>query len=947
MNIELQVLGGVEVLVDGQPVDVGHARQRCVLAVLAVAANRTVSLDQLVERVWAERAPARARDTAHNYLSRLRRALAGAEGVAIVRRTGGYRLTLDERSVDLHLFRHLVATARETSDDSLALDLYERALGLWRGEPFTGLDTPWLAGVRLQLAAERTTVRSEHIDRALRAGRHASVLATLRSWVTHNPLDENLTGQLMLALYRSGRQAEALKAFRDLRAALAAELGVDPAHPLERLHQRMLTGDPVLTAPPAPDLGGGSVPRRGPSPTVPGARGPAALPTPAELPADTRHLVGRSVALAELDGSLLDTRGRPSVLHVRGMAGVGKTALVVHWSHRIAGRFPDGQLFVDLCGHALVPPRESGDVLTHFLVALGVPLNQIPFQAVDRAGLYRSTLAGKRVLIVLDNAVSAEQVRPLLPGSASCAVVITSRNELDGLIVSHDAHPVTLDVLSDADARHLLTVALGHHHLTAEPAAMAILARLCGNLPLALRIVAAHLTGRDNRVRPLIDRLSRDGRLDVLQIANDPHLAVRTALDLSYQTLDPPARQLFRRCGLAPGDLDEHVAAALLDVPPAEAALVLDRLAQAHLIQRDNAGRYRVHDLVREHAAELCDTEETDDERLAALGRVLAWYLRTADQADRTLAPYRPRLDLPPDTPTSPPPLEFAGHDGALAWCVAEQGTLATATRLAARHGLHHLAWRIPAALHQFSLLCQGRPEVSACFRMGLDSARQAGDHPGIAAMLYGLGLALEQTTRLTDAAAHYQQALEHFRAGTIRWGEAVVLNSLGTVSRKLGRLDAAVDCFRRSSAVFTELDIRWGVGLNLYSQAEAHRQDGKIDEALRCYRESVVISRESGSAWGEAVGLVRIADTYHQDGRVADALTHYERALTVGGDTGDQAGKAVVLTQCGRMAKELGRDRDSADYWTRAVAIFDELGDERAAEIRTLLGSSDAAPDT
>ncbi|HEX8344780.1 MAG TPA: AfsR/SARP family transcriptional regulator, partial [Actinoplanes sp.] len=498
MAVEFAVLGAVEARINGRSVDLGHARQRSVLGVLLVEAARPVPIDELVGRVWGESAPRQAASALYSYLSRLRRAVADAPGVEIKRQPGGYLLTADPQAVDVHRFRRLLTLARTSKSDASAAELFAQAMELWRGEPFAGLDTPWLSSVRHTLCSERFAAELDRNDVLLRLGRHGELLPVLSAAVVEHPLDERLAEQSMLALYRCGRQADADEQYRRIRGCLADELGSDPGAALRRLHERILAADPCLAAGPAPAAPVDDAPvndAHGSDAAVADAQPAVPAPVPAQLPADVRAFTGRTEELAALDRLL----GRPdgdgqqpvadpvTIAVLSGTAGVGKSALAVRWAHRVREEFSDGQLYVNLRGYDLEQPVAAADALAWFLTALGVRGPEIPLETDERAGRYRSEVAGRRMLVLLDNASSVEQVRPLLPGTGSCLVLITSRDSLPGMVAVHGAERVTLDLLPLPDAVALLRRLIGAR-VDDEPAAAEELAAACARLPLALRI---------------------------------------------------------------------------------------------------------------------------------------------------------------------------------------------------------------------------------------------------------------------------------------------------------------------------------------------------------------------------------------------------------------------------------------------------------------------------
>ncbi|MGV9367872.1 BTAD domain-containing putative transcriptional regulator [Amycolatopsis sp. NPDC003731] len=491
--MKLRVLGDVEAWIEDRRIEVGHVRQRCVLAVLVMEANRVVTVDQLLERVWSQHPPRRDRQVLRTYLSRLRLLLCPA-GVAIERRPTGYVLLAAPDTIDVHQFHRLVTQARAADDDKLALGLFDQALGLWRGEPFAGLTTPWLDTVRAGLTRERDAANLDHIDVALRRGQYTSLLPTLSTLASDNPFDERVAGQLMVALYCVGRQADALAHYQHARKHLAEELGTDPGPQLQQLHQRILDADPTLTPPP----------------TAINSSTAAEVesPVPRQLPAPPQWFTGRGTELARLDEALTaeqeevpqqsGTRAAAVVISaIGGAGGIGKTWLTLAWAHQHTERFPDGQLFVNLRGFSLTQePMASEVAVQGFLDALGVDPGRIPTDLDAQAALYRSLVADRRMLIVLDNAATTEQVVPLLPGSPTCTVLITSRHRLASLIDRHGTRHLQLDVLTHDEARALLAARLGADRVTAEPGVVDELVALCEGYPPALSITARHAATR-------------------------------------------------------------------------------------------------------------------------------------------------------------------------------------------------------------------------------------------------------------------------------------------------------------------------------------------------------------------------------------------------------------------------------------------------------------------
>ncbi|WP_214107646.1 AfsR/SARP family transcriptional regulator [Acrocarpospora catenulata] len=668
--MRFRVLGTLEVRSDShRVVRLGAAKQRVLLAVLLLNVNRPVRVDHIVDALWPQRPPRTAAVALRTYVSALRQVLGLAgrvEPPLLSTVPGGYELRLTPADLDLLTFEELAAQGQRALTEGQPVVAAERlrgALGLWRGRPFEdvaldpSLETEVIRLEERKLAAQETWIESQ-----LTLGRHVELLAELGALVAEQPLRERLQAQWMLALYRSGRQAEALRAYQDLRHRLVHELGVEPSPPLRRLHHQILAGHSAL-APPSP---------------LPQA-------VPRELPRDIGSFTGRAAELAFLhDLAGTGDPGGPVIAAIDGMAGVGKTTLAVHAAHQLAERYPDGQLFVDLRGFTRGgSPVDPADALDQMLRSLGVPGERIPHSPDARAALYRTALAGRRMLILLDNVAEEAQLRPLLPGSPHCLILITSRRRLAGL---EDVRPLSLDVMPRRDAVTLFTRTAGEQRVSdAPPDLLDEIVELCGRLPLAIRIAAARL-----RVRPgwtpahLADRMrDHQNRLGELEVGR---LSITAALDLSYQHLTPGQQDMYRLLGLHPGpDIERHAAAALVGTTPDHAGRLLDELVDAHLLQEPTPGRYRFHDLPRAHATATLADEDTDHDRRAALTRLFDHYIQTATRAITTA--HTPHQDPAPRTQ-------------ALDWLNAELVNLLSTAIHATRHNWPTQALALTAPLH-------------------------------------------------------------------------------------------------------------------------------------------------------------------------------------------------------------------------------------------------------
>ncbi|MEV1243704.1 BTAD domain-containing putative transcriptional regulator [Nonomuraea sp. NPDC049750] len=613
--LKIGLLGAVRAWHGHQEVLLGPPRQRAVLALLALEAGRTVSVERLIEGLWGERAPTGARGMVQGYVSRLRPALARAN-VTIAYYSQGYLLRLAAEQVDVHEFRNAVARARTMESAEARATGLRRALALWRGEPLSGVSGGGLLDLlRDALVEERLAVTEECLNAETRAGRHAGLVPELIALVAENPFREGLVGLLMLALYRAGRRVDALERYERTRRRLIEELGLDPSPELRQLRQRILRGKvSTIRSPDLFALTGSALTE---SALNEGETWEASA-MPAQLPPEPGQFTGRAAELRLLDSAA--TGGDTAAISmVTGTGGVGKTALAVHWGHRMRSLFPDGQLYVNLRGHSPERPLRPIEALGQFLRGLGMPAERVPHAEEEASAAYRSLLADRRVLVILDDAGSEEQVRPLLPGGRRCATVITSRDRLTGLVARDGAIPVPLGMLAPDEAGTLVGRLLGDERLAAERDAARELARACGYLPLALRVAAAGVLGRPaGGIAGQVRRLAGT-RLSLLAVNGDPHAAVRGAFDLSYRRLDPPSRRLFRLLGLVPGPtFTAETAAALSGAPPGETDLLLCRLAAAHLIEEGEPGRYTFHDLMREYARERARAEESELDRTHA-----------------------------------------------------------------------------------------------------------------------------------------------------------------------------------------------------------------------------------------------------------------------------------------------------------------------------------------
>jgi DNA-binding SARP family transcriptional activator/tetratricopeptide (TPR) repeat protein len=945
------LLGSLQVRVDGAAVAVPAARQRALLAVLAVRAGELVPTDELAETVWDGTPPARAAATIRNYVKRLRCRLGPAAGHIVTCRPG-YRLEVAEDELDLRLFTRLCrdgGAAVRAGDWAAAFGGLGQALGLWRGAPFADAgcerlqreQAPSLAELRLQAA-------EWHAEAGLALGRHAELASELAGWCAAEPLRERFAALRMLALYRSGRQADALATYQQARQMLVNELGMEPGEELRRLHQQILARDPALAAPAERD----AVPpdgRTAPS-SAPGGEPDAARALPRQLPAAVARFAGRSgelgmrAGLAEQAAS--GAGGTVVISAIGGTAGVGKTALAVRFAHQVAGLFPDGQLYADLRGFspsgAPVPPAR---VVQGFLAALGVAPQVIPADADAQAALYRSVLAGKRVLVVLDNAHDAAQARPLLPGSAGCLVVVTSRSQLAGLAAVEGARLLPLGLLTEQEARELLAGRLGAGRVEADPEAVAELIRLCARLPLALAVTAARAAARPEH--PLADLAAElravGGPLDALDIG-DPTASVRSVFSWSYQQLSPAPARLFRLLGIHPGpDITASAAASLAGVEPAQAHHLLAELARAHLVAEHAPGRYAFHDLLRAYAAEQARALDGEAARRAAVGRALDHYLHTAYAAAVLVNPSHMSLRIAPPEPSITSE-HLVSQRQALAWFEAEHHVLLAAAALAAGTGFDRHAWQLPLAIGDYLDADGHWHELAAVARTGLDAATRLGEVGGQAAAHRILAGAHAQLARYDLANAHLADSLEQYRRLGDQAGQAIVHRTVAWVSDLQERYAETLGHCERALVLFQAVGDQVEQARTLATIGWCHAHFGGHREAREVCQRALALLRERGHRLYEAGIWDNLGYVEHQSGDHVAAVACYERALAMFREFGDRYCQATVLAHLGDTRHAAGQRQEARRAWQEAVAILDALHHPYAGTVRARL-RQDAEP--
>jgi len=905
LAVEFRLLGPVRVTAGGEAIAIGGRQRKALLTVLLLHANRVVGADQLAGVLWGTRQPRTARSTLHVRISQLRRVLAeaGIGADRLVFRPPGYLLRVAAGELDLQRFTTLADQGREqfaAGGHRQAAELLHEAVELFSGTPFEDVTAPALDGERARLQQRRLAVLADRLDADIRVGRHTTVLDELAALVDQHPLDERLRGLLMLALHRSGRRSAALAQYRQARQLFADRLGLEPSEDLRRLEKAILTDDPALRAPTADPV-----------------------PVPAQLPAALPHFVGRADDLRRLDELVPrdDAVAAPVVVSaIGGIAGIGKTALAVHWAHLVRLRFPHGQLYVNLQGFdPAAAPVAPTDALRTLLDGLGVTPQRVPHSVDAQASLYRSILARRRVLVLLDNARDAEQVRPLLPGSPGSMALVTSRNQLTGLAVTDGARLLMLEAFDPSGSRKLLSERIGSARVAAEPSAIDQIVQRCAGLPLALSVVAAQAAANPAVALAALAADLASSELDSLTVG-DIASDVRVVFSSSYRVLSDHTRRLVRLIGLHPGpDITVAAAASLAAITPDEARAGVTELVRAGFVIEHIPGRFTMHDLLRAYAAEMARQHETAAQRQAALDRATDHYLHTACDAAHALIPHGDRYE--PGAPTAGVvPERIIGRPGALAWFTDEQAVLLAVFRTAAAAGSDRRVVDLAWSLARFLDLRRRYHDLTATQKHALAAAERLGDGAGRARAHRLIGLAASRQARHDEAREHltaalrlnqqrddhtavghtsmtlaqlaaqagdYTLSLEHakaahaaFVAGDQSYGQAHALNAIGWYHAKLRQYDSALDFCARAAARAGELGDAHGVASASDSLGYAHHHLGDHQQAAECYRRAAEIYAEADDRYFEADTLLHLTDTLQAMGRTPEAVEAAERAL-------------------------------------------------------------------
>jgi DNA-binding SARP family transcriptional activator/tetratricopeptide (TPR) repeat protein len=906
--MEFRTLGPIELWSAGQRQDLGSARARSLLAMLLLTPRAVIPVETLIDRLWDTRPPPKARESLSVYVARLRSSLRRAVGdkARLVGRTqGGYLLDVDPETIDVHQFRRLrrQATALAASGDyDNASGLLREADGLWRGQPLAGIRGEWVMRMRDALDEERRAAITELIGFELELGRHAELVGELRHLLTRYPLDETLIAHQMTALYRNGRPGDALSLYRETRSRLIEEQGAEPGAVLTGLHQRMLGADPGLAGR--------------------GSERPVAQPVaPDTLPPETTDFVGRESELRLLTG---DHDSGPWVAVIEGMPGVGKTALAVRAARLLAGRYPDGTLCLNLNSHSPgSPPLEPAEALHHLLQMLSVPPTQIPKSVSERAALWRAHLSRRRAVVILDDAAAADQVRPLLPLSGQSLILITTRRRFPSLA---GARTITLDVLSVHEASTLFRRIAGERQALDEDRVAATVG-LCGRLPLAIQLTAGRIALAE---APSLDDLIEEWSQSAAGLTGTGGASpeVIAAFDLSYRALTPGHQRFFRLLGISPcATHSPAAAAALAGRTAAEAEQALDVLLDCHLITPAGGGQYQLHDLIRGYAAARARRDDTPVEQRHAVTRLLDYYLRTADLADRSRHPSRhrpgaPATDLPSGGPTP------ASQEEASSWLDSEWRNVLQAASYAGRHEWKQACADLTYLLADFLEISAYWDEAIAAHTQALQVSRYLADPVRIARAALALSAVSQQIGRHESAEPLAEEAAAIYRSLADRRGEAESLDQIGLAHQRTARSREALAYFQEARILYHAAADTRGVADALSHAGIACWHLGRYREADNKLREALALYQQAGDRRGEAKALNNLGRVHLHNGQLQDALAAYQNSLKIFKQIGGPQNEAILHQAIGSVHRCEGSYEEALTACRQAVAIFRDIGD-------------------
>jgi DNA-binding SARP family transcriptional activator/tetratricopeptide (TPR) repeat protein len=905
--MEFRVLGPTELWSAGLQCDLGSARERRVLAILLLMPRTIVPAEALIDRLWDTRPPPKARESLSVYIARLRASLRQVAGdsIRLAGRASGYVLDVDPESVDLHQFRRL----RRQADALIASGDYDRAAvllreadGLWRGQALAGVRGDWVARMRDSLEEERRAAILERVECELELGRHADLIGELRGLLARYPLDETLVAHQMAALYWSGRPGDALSLYRETRSRLVDELGTEPGSALSELQQRILRRDPQLAVRPA-------------------RRHSGRVSQPDTLPPETAEFVGRGEELALLAGEYGDA---PAISLIEGMPGVGKTTLAVHAARMVAEQYPDGVFYLSFHTHDPgCPSLDSAEALHRLLRMLNVPATQIPDAVGERAALWRAQLSRRRAVVILDDAARYDQIRPLLPVRGQCLILITARRRLPDLA---GARVLTLDVLSLDDAVTLFTRIAGPGGAR-DSDQVATAVGLCGRLPLAIQLTAGRLAqGHPAGIADFGRELSQPPvRLDSTGTASPE---VTSAFDFSYRVLEPDHQRFFRRLGVSPcPDVSLEGAAALGGGTLAEAEKALTALLDHHLLIRAPAGQFRFHDVIRGYAAVRAAHDDPAPEQRQAVGRLLDYYLRTADQADRVLHPFRHRMPAPVTRPPTASPALGTQEDAA-GWLELEWRNILQAAQYAGRHEWKRQCADLIHALAGFVEIKGYWAEAFAAHTLALQACRDLADPARIARASLELSVVSQQIGRHEATLALAEDAAAIYQSLADRHGLAEALDQIGLVNQRAARSREALAYFHEARTLYSDAGDRHGVANTLSHSGIACWHLGRYPEAMGHLRDTLSLYRDVGDRRGEAKTLSNLGKMQLHCGYHRDALESFQASLEIFGEIGGAQNQAILYHNIGSVYRYKGNYEKGLAACRRALSIYRDIGD-------------------
>jgi tetratricopeptide (TPR) repeat protein len=905
--MEFSILGATTLTVKGHGVVLGVAKQRGLLAVLLFHVRKPVPVATIVEHLWSDRPVEECRPLLYALASRTRRALETVglrKALVTVSSTGAYQLNVDPDSVDYHRFRRMVGRAREVAtrgqhDRSSAI--LQQAIDLWRDEPLADLHAPRADQLRRHMKDTLLTAHKLLADSQLRIGQHEAVLARLEPLMDLHDTDETLARNWISALNAAGRADDA----RDF------------ATKFRRRFRRQLHTEPAIDLVPPHPVRGGRQP----------ADPPAPIQAPQQLPNDIPDFCGQAELLTELDALTVEQESGTTAVIVAGMPGAGKTTLATHWAHRHRHRFPDGQLYLNADAYGPTPPVRPDEALGRFLLALGVPPDRIPSGEEQRRERFNQLLSDKRILIILDNVLSSDQARPLIPASSGCVTIITSRIRLRRLTIRDGLRSITVEPLVENEGLDLLRQVIGPTRADGEPVAVQALVGLSGGLPLALRIIGEHVAERPRaKIADLVDELNAHLLDYEGEEVENPTL--RTVLAWSYNALDDETARLFRLLGLYPGRIISSAAAgALLGADEQHAERLLNTLARAHLVTHDAARRYGLHDVLRRYAADQLSQETSPDDGRAALGRLLTWYLLSAVDAARVVAPERKSVpDLPIAMETTP--LSFATDTAAMAWCEAERSNLIALVRSAAEHGFSRLAWQIPGAIHDLFGRYGRQDDVLAVHQIAVAAATLDGHEVGQIGSCNNLGGTYFAMHDYPRAAAMFDAGLQRARQIGDARAEATCLHNLASFHFRAGDARTAIPLYETALSMWTDASDVASQAATLNGLGDAFRRLDQHDESARHYEEALEIVQRIGSPRGRASTLGKLAALYLDLRFAQRALDHCAMALRVYDEVTDERSRCDVLITAADAQRQMGMYPEAVDYVHEAIAIVDSIAD-------------------